>query len=78
MWKSPGVWVSFGLGMFALLIARAGPFNVNSGSWFDAKLAIERLWAGGVSGLVTGLLLLFVTDQAGKKVVKPGPVVENI
>ena len=67
-----GVWLSFGLGIFALLLARSGPININSGIWLDAHLAIERVWTGGVSGLVTGLLLLFVIDQAGKKASGPG------
>ena len=73
-----GVWLSFGLGIFALLIARSGPININSGNLYDVNLAIERVWTGGVSGLVTGLLLLFVIDQAGKKVIKLGPPTENI
>lgn len=69
-----GVWMSFAFGMLALLLARAGPINVNSGMWLDGKLAIERVWAGGVSGLLTGVLLLFVIDQAGKKVIQPKPL----
>ena len=73
-----GVWLSFGVGIFALLLARSGPININSGLWFDANLAIERVWTGGVSGLVTGLLLLFVINQAGKKVSEPSPLVENV
>jgi hypothetical protein len=33
---------------------------------FDTTLAIERVTIGVVSGLVTGLLLLFVIHQAGQ------------
>jgi hypothetical protein len=62
-----GVWLSIGLGIFAMYIGRSGPININSGMLFDTTLAIERVYTGGVSGLVTGLLLLFVTHQAGQK-----------
>lgn len=61
-----GVWLSIGLGIFAMLIRRSAPINVNSGMLFDMTLAIERVYIGVVSGLVTGLLLLFVIHQAGQ------------
>jgi hypothetical protein len=73
-----GVWLSVGLGIFALLIARSGPINLNSGRILDAGLALERVYAGGVSSLVAGLLLLFVIDQSGRKVKKVSPLAENI
>jgi hypothetical protein len=62
-----GVWLSVGLGVIAMLIGRSAPININSGMLFDTTLAIERVYIGGVSGLVTGLLLLFVIHQAGQK-----------
>ena len=61
-----GVWLSFGLGIFAMLIARSAPINVNSGMVIDPGLAVQRAIMGAVSGLVTGLLLIFVIHQAGK------------
>jgi len=72
-----GVWLSIGLGIFAMLMARSGPININSGMLFDTPLAIERVFLGGVSGLVTGILLLFVIDQAGKKANTASPLAEN-
>jgi len=73
-----GVWLSIGLGIFAMLMARSGPININSGMLFDSTLAIERVYIGGVSGLVMGILLLFVIDQAGKKANTTSPLTENI
>jgi hypothetical protein len=61
-----GVWLSIGLGIIAMLIGRSAPININSGMLFDTTLAIERVYIGVVSGLVTGLLLLFVIHQAGQ------------
>jgi len=49
-----------------MLIGRSAPINVNSGMIFDSTLALERVYLGLASGLVTGLLLLFVIYQAGK------------
>jgi hypothetical protein len=61
-----GVWLSIGLGIIAMFIGRTTPININSGMLFDTTLAIERVYIGVVSGLVTGLLLLFVIHQAGQ------------
>jgi len=61
-----GVWLSIGLGIIAMLIGRLAPININSGMLFDTTLAIERVYIGVVSGLITGFLLLFVIHQAGQ------------
>ena len=60
-----GVWLSFGLGIFAMLIGRSAPVNLNSGMIFDSTQALERVYLGLASGFATGLLLLFVIHQAG-------------
>ncbi len=61
-----GVWLSIGLGIIAMLIGRSAPININSGMLFDTTLAMERVYIGVVSGLGTGVLLLFVIHQVGK------------
>lgn len=62
-----GVWLSIGLGLIAMIIGRSAPININSGMLFDTTLAIERVYIGLVSGLITGLLLLFIIHQVGNK-----------
>jgi len=62
-----GVWLSVGLGLFVALIGRSAPINIDSGTVFDATLAFERAKIGIISGLVTGLLVLFVLGQARPK-----------
>ena len=59
-----GVWLGIGLGIFAMLIGRTAPINLNSGMLFDTTLAVERIKIGAASGMVSGLLLLFVIHQA--------------
>jgi hypothetical protein len=68
-----GVWLSIGLGIIAMLIGRSAPININSGMLFDTTLAMERVKIGATSGLITGLLLLFVIDQA-RRTAKPAGV----
>jgi len=73
-----GVWLSIGLGIIAMLIGRTVPININSGMLFDTTLAIERVYIGVVSGLVTGLLLLFVIHQAGQVEITANRLAEKI
>ena len=62
-----GVWLSVGLGIITMFIWRSSvPLFANVDRTFDAALAYDRVKIGLVSGLVTGLLLLFVIDQAGR------------
>jgi hypothetical protein len=72
-----GVWFSIGLGIIAMLFARTTSININSGMLFDMTLAMERVYIGVVSGLVTGLLLLFVIHQVGKTENTTSPLAEN-
>ncbi|MGA2505641.1 MAG: hypothetical protein ABSG01_16285 [Anaerolineales bacterium] len=72
-----GVWLSIGLGIIAMLFARTTPVNVNSGLLLDPTLAMERVYIGVVSGLVTGILLLLVIHQVRKKESTNSPLSEN-
>jgi hypothetical protein len=72
-----GVWLSIGLGIIAMLFARTMPINVNSGLLLDPTLAMERVYIGVVSGLVTGILLLLVIRLVGKTDSTPSLLSDN-
>ena len=67
-----------GLGIIVMLIGRLAPININSGTILDPTLAMERVYIRVVSGLVTGLLLLFVIHQVGRTENTTSPLAENI
>jgi hypothetical protein len=58
--------LSVGLGIIAMFIGRTVPLDFHAGMLFDVTLAFDRVKIGLTSGLVTGLLLWFVIDQAGR------------